>query len=114
MNIDDPKYWLGKTVEVKIDRPMNSVHPEFPKNIYPMNYGYIPNIKSTIDNEEIDVYVIGPSKPIKKFIGKVIAVIARADDEIKLVVTDGTDYSTDDIKQMTDFQEKYYKSKIIK
>ena len=114
MNINDPKYWLGKTVEVKIDRPINSVHPEFPENIYPVNYGYIPNTKSATDNEEVDAYIFGPSKPIEQFTGKVIAVIVRADDEIKLVVTDGTDYSSKDIKRMTYFQEKYYKSEIIK
>ncbi len=114
MNINDSKYWLRKTVKVEIDRPLNSAHPQFPKNIYPINYGYIPNTFSEIDKEEIDAYVMGPSEPIKNFIGKVIAVIVRTDDEIKLVVTDGIKYSNQDIRRMTDFQEKYHESSIIR
>jgi len=112
---DDPKSWLGKTVKVKIDRPLGSKHPD-PRfsTIYPVNYGFIPGTLSEADQEEIDAYVLGPTEPLEEFNGKVIAVIARQDSEIKLVVTDGIDLSIEQIKELTDFQEKYHESIIIK
>jgi len=109
------KSWLGKKVEVKIDRPLGSKHPD-PRfsTIYPINYGFIPDTHSPVDNEEIDAYIFGPEKPIEKFSGVVIAVIVREDDEIKLIVTDGKDFTKKEIKDLTYFQEKYYRSIIIK
>ncbi len=37
--------YLNKTVNVKIDRPLGSKHPQY-GFIYPVNYGFIPNIIS--------------------------------------------------------------------
>lgn len=107
--------WLGKKLKVKIDRPLGSKHPN-PKfrTIYPVNYGFIPNTFSEADKEEIDAYIIGPKKPIDEFEGKVIAVVKRENGEIKLIVTDGTDYTVKEIKKLIHFQEKYFKSEIIK
>jgi inorganic pyrophosphatase len=110
----DFKIWLGKTVTVKIDRALGSAHPDFVKNIYPVNYGFIPQTLSEADNEEIDAYVLGSDIPLAEFTGQVIAVIVRTDSEIKLVVTDGTDFSNEEIKKLTDFQEKYFTSKILR
>lgn len=112
---DKIKSWLGKKVEVKIDRPLGSKHPD-PRfsTVYPINYGFIPGTNSPVDNEEIDAYVFGPEKPIKKFSGTVIAVIVREDDEIKLIVTDGKNFTKKEIEDLTYFQEKYYQSVIIK
>jgi len=109
----DVKFWIGKKVKVKIDRQLGSKHPNF-KTIYPINYGFIPGTFSEADGEEIDAYVLGVEKSIEKFSGKVVAVIKREDDEIKLVVTAGENYSEDEIKKATYFQEKYFKSKIYK
>ena len=109
-----PEHWLGKRVKVKIDRPLGSKHPDYPTSIYPVNYGYIPQTFSPADNEEIDAYVLGPKRPLKDFIGVVIAVVIRKDDEIKLIVTDGTDYSDEEIKRIIDFQEKYHQSTLIR
>ncbi|MBU1131346.1 inorganic diphosphatase [Patescibacteria group bacterium] len=107
--------WLGKKVKVIIDRPLGSRHPDSKfKTVYPVNYGFIPDTFSEVDNEEIDAYVLGPNFPIKKFAGIVIAVIKRDNDEIKLVVTDYQDYSKEEIKKLTYFQEKYHQSKIVK
>jgi len=112
--INEVKSWLGKNVKIVIDRPLGSAHPEYPDSIYPVNYGFVPDTFSEIDQEEIDAYVLGPKKPLAEFVGTVIAVIQRKDDEIKLVVTDGRDYSPQEIKEQTHFQEKYHKSVIIK
>lgn len=110
---ENPKSWLGKKVKVKIDRPLGSKHPDprF-KTIYPVNYGFIPGTYCEADKEEIDAYVLGPTEPLEEFEGVVIAVIQRTDDELKLVVTDGRDYSVEEIKKLTHFQEKCHQSEI--
>lgn len=110
-----PKSWLGQKVKVKMDRPLGSKHPDPRFNmVYPVNYGFIPGTFCESDEEEVDAYVLGPKEPLSQFEGIVIAVIERIDDEIKLVVTDGRDYTREEIKKLTDFQEKYYRSKIYK
>ena len=48
----DNKKYLGKIVKVKIDRPLGAKHSEkYPKHIYSLNYGYVPNTISG-DGEE--------------------------------------------------------------
>jgi len=106
--------YLGKTVTVKIDRPLGSAHPKH-RFIYPINYGYIPNTISG-DGEELDAYVLGEFAPLDIFEGKVIAIIHRTnDDDDKLVVVgDSKDYADEQIRTLTEFQEKYFISVIIK
>lgn len=106
--------YLYQKVKVIIDRPFGSKHPEF-NTIYPVNYGYLPNTKAQ-DDEEIDIYILGINKPIKEFEGKVIAIIHRLNDkDDKLVVAPkGKDFSEEEIKSLTSFQEKYFKSEVIK
>ena len=58
------KDFLGKDVEVIMDRPLGSRHPKH-GFVYEANYGYIPNTKSP-DSEELDAYYLGVSKPLKK------------------------------------------------
>lgn len=104
---------LGKIVEVVIDRPLGSRHPKFPNLVYEVNYGYIPGTKAA-DGEEIDAYVLGEDKALKTFVGRVIAIVERLDDnEDKLVVSaPGKDFTDDQIAKQINFQEKYFKSKI--
>lgn len=107
------KNYLGKNVVVKIDRKLGSKHPKH-GFIYPLNYGYIPNTVSG-DGEEIDAYVVGVFEPIKEFNGTVVAIIHRINDnEDKLVVAPkGSSYTKDQIVALTEFQERYFKSKIL-
>lgn len=102
---------LGKKVKVSIDRPIGYEHNGI---IYPLNYGYIKEIKA-LDNKYQDAYVLGIDKPVKNFEGKVVAIINRKNDiEDKLVVCEeNKDYSKEEIKKCVNFQEKYFKSKII-
>ncbi len=65
--------FLGQRVNVVIDRPIGSKHPMHGFT-YEVNYGYIPNTKSS-DGEEQDVYVLGIDKPVDKIVGVCIAVI---------------------------------------
>ncbi len=112
--ITDSKKYLNKEVEVKIDRELGSRHPKH-DFIYMLNYGYIPNTISG-DGEELDAYVVGVFEPISDFKGRVIAVIHRTNDnDDKLIVApEGIDYSNDAIKAMTEFQERFFESRIIR
>ena len=108
------KDFLGKKVIVKIDRQLGSKHPKH-GFIYMLNYGFIPNTVSG-DGEELDAYVLGEFAPVKNFEGYVIAIIHRTnDDDDKLVVTkEGVDYSNDGIRALTEFQERFFESIIIR
>lgn len=112
--ITDSKKYLNKEVEVKIDRELGSRHPKH-DFMYMLNYGYIPNTISG-DGEELDAYVVGVFEPISDFKGRVIAVIHRTNDnDDKLIVApEGIDYSNDAIKAMTEFQERFFESRIIR
>ena len=59
---------------------------------------------------------MGEFEPVPKSKGKVIAIIHRTnDDDDKLVVSkDGKDYSDDAIRAMTEFQERFFESVIIR
>lgn len=80
------KSYLGKTVNIKIDRPIGSIHPKHPGLIYPINYGYIPNIFGG-DGEELDVYLLGIDVPIQECTARIIGIVHRHNDvEDKLVL----------------------------
>lgn len=106
--------FLNQKVNVCIDRELGSKHPKWNYS-YPINYGYIPNTINT-DGEEIDCYVFGVFKPIKKFHGKCIAIIHRLndDDDKLIVVPEGKEYSNEEIIALTDFQEKYFDIEIVR
>ncbi len=112
--MDNAKNFLGKMVTVKMDRPLGSVHPKH-GFIYEVNYGYIPGTISG-DGEELDAYVLGVHKPLDTFSGKVIAIIHRINDnDDKLVVMEnGKNYTDDQIRVLTEFQEQWFKSEIIR
>ena len=108
----DPGVYIGKIVDIEIDRPMGSRHPENDL-IYPVNYGLVPGV-SGLDGEELDAYLLGVDRPVKCFTGRCIAVIRRLDDaDDKLVVVpDGEHYTDEQIRDFTEFQERYFKSSI--
>ena len=106
--------YLGKQVDVEIDRPLGTKHPKH-GFMYMLNYGFIPNTISG-DGEELDAYLVGEFDPVKKSLGKVIAIIHRTnDDDDKLIVSkDGKEYSDDSIRALTEFQERFFDSIIIR
>ena len=108
------KSFLGQIVNVKMDRPLGSKHPKH-GFIYPVNYGYIPNTVSG-DGEELDVYVLGEFVPLQEFTGRVIAIIHRTNDnDDKLVVVkDGKNYTDEQIRALTEFQEQWFESIILR
>ena len=110
----ESKNYIGKIVNVKIDRPLGSKHPNWDM-IYPVNYGYVANTVSG-DGEELDCYVLGVFEPIEEFNGKCIAVINRINDndDKLIIVPEDKNYSNEQIEALTEFQERYFKSKIIR
>ncbi|MDD2565886.1 MAG: inorganic diphosphatase [Candidatus Gracilibacteria bacterium] len=112
--MDNSKDFLGKEITIKIDRPLNSNHPKHGFK-YELNYGYVPNTISG-DSEELDAYVLGVNEVIEEFNGKCIAVIHRTnDDDDKLIVVPiGAEFTDEEIRNLTNFQEQYFKSIIIR
>ena len=106
--------FLGKTVDIVIDRPIGHTH--LTKGItlhYTVNYGFLPGIPGG-DGEEQDVYILGVDVPLKDFRGRIIAAVRRADDnEDKLVAApEGTVFSAEEIRQSIYFVEKYFSSTV--
>lgn len=114
MKITKATDYLNKNVTIRIDRKLGTKHPKH-NFMYMLNYGYLPNSMSP-DGEELDAYVLGIFEPVKEFKGTVIAVIHRTNDEDdKLVVApEDVNYSDDAIKAMTEFQERFFESVIIR
>ena len=109
------KLYLGKKVEVIIDRPIGSKHPKY-SFVYEANYGYIPDTKAP-DGEELDAYVLGVETPIESFMGKCVAIIHRLnDDDDKLVVVPklNENMGDEEIRSATHFQEQFFQSEIIR
>ena len=107
------KEYLNKNLKVIIDRKMGSKHPKY-NFIYPVNYGYVPNTISG-DGEELDCYVLGVFEPIDEFDGTCIAIIHRLNDndDKLIIVPNGKFYNNEQIEALTEFQEKFFKHKII-
>ena len=105
---------LGKEVTIYIDRPIGSKHPNHQDIIYKVNYGFIKEIVAA-DNEYQDAYLLGINEPIKKIKGRVYAVVERENDvEDKLIVVVGDkEYTNEEIKDLINFQEQYFKYKVI-
>ena len=107
------KKFLGKIIQVKIDRPLGSKHPKW-GFIYPVNYGFVPNTISG-DGEELDCYILGTFEPLENFCGKCIAIIHRLndnDDKLVIVPKD-RNFSDDEIRALTEFQERFFESEIV-
>ncbi|MBP9752035.1 MAG: inorganic diphosphatase [Candidatus Moranbacteria bacterium] len=107
--------FLGKDVEVRVDRPRGSKHPKH-GFVYEVNYGYISGTKAP-DGEELDAYVLGIDRPMETFSGVCIAIIHRLDDDDdKLVVIPKIlrDISDEEIRKATRFQERFFISEIIR
>ncbi len=105
---------IGNVVTVTIDRPKGSRHPVYNDSCYPINYGYIDGVMAP-DGEEQDAYVIGVDEPVKKFTGKVVAIIHRKDDiEDKWVVCpENMTFTKSEIGSLVYFQERYFDFEVI-
>ena len=100
---------IVKEVKVFIDRPLGSYHLKYPNIVYTVNYGYVEEIIAN-DDENQDVYVIGPCIPLKIFTGTIIAIVHLKNDiEDKWVVAEkGKIYTKKQIEDYIQFQEQYF------
>ncbi|MBQ3602480.1 MAG: inorganic diphosphatase [Clostridia bacterium] len=108
------KTYLGKTVEIHIDRPIGYVHKKEKYSlVYPINYGYIPGVLGG-DGEELDVYLLGLDKPVEVYKAKIIAIVYRQNDvEDKLVAApENYSFTKEEIEKAISFQEQYYDSEV--
>ena len=110
----DARKFIGKTVEVTVDRPLGSRHPEA-GFVYPVNYGFLSNVQAP-DGEDLDAYILGVFRPLERFSGRCIAAIRRSDDDDdKLVVVPaGKNYSDEQILALTEFQERFFQSSVTR
>ena len=107
--------YLGKIVEIGIDRPIGYVHRKGEKTlVYPINYGYIPDVLGG-DGEELDVFLVGVDVPVSSYTGRIIGIAYRADDvEDKLIMApDGVLFDAEEMAEAVRFQEKYYHTTIV-
>lgn len=106
--------YLGKTVKIYIDRPVGYVHKKEKYSLtYNINYGYIPGVLGG-DGEELDVYLLGVTEPVKEYDVHIIGIVHRHNDvEDKLVAAPcGVSFDKEYIEKAVDFQEKYYDTEI--
>ncbi|MFH1589005.1 MAG: inorganic diphosphatase [archaeon] len=109
------KKFLNKTVKVTMDRQMGTRHEKYNSIFYTLNYGFIEGTMAP-DGEELDAYVLGVFEPVKEFTGKCIAVIQRSDDndDKLIVVPEGKEYTDEQILALTEFQERFFKPKVVR
>jgi len=88
---------LAATNPVTVDRPKGTMHPRYPKLIYPLDYGYLENT-SAGDGDGIDIW-IGSSN--KKTLTGILCTFDRLkrDAEIKLLVA----CTSEDVQTIQDF-----------
>lgn len=113
-SLEIAKEYLGKIVDVTVDRQLGTKHPKW-EFTYDVNYGYLEGIKAP-DGEDLDAYVLGVDVPIENFNGKVVAIVHRLkDDDDKLVVIPQEQSVTDEeIEKSTNFQEKFFEHIIVR
>jgi len=105
--VQSSRRFLGQIVQVKMDRPLGSKHPE-QGFIYPVNYGFVPGVAAP-DGGELDAYVLGVFEPIEEFTRRCIAIIHRTDDDDqRIVVPEGRKFTDSQIRVLTEFQEEWF------
>ena len=106
--------YIGKIINVKIDRKMGSAHPKH-GFIYPVNYGYVPGTISA-DGEELDCYVLGVFEPVEEYTGKCIAIVHRTndDDDKLIIVPNDKEYTDEQINALVEFQERFFEHEILR
>ena len=112
---EQPDQWVGRSLVVTVDRQIGSKHPTNASIEYELTYGFVPGTPAA-DGHEIDAHIVGVLEPVYSFSGQCIAIIHRHDDvEDKLIVAlIGQNFSDEDILRLTNFQERFFKSSLIR
>lgn len=98
--------YLGRTVDITIDRPYGSRHPRHGFE-YQANYGFVPGTLAP-DGDELDAYYLGEPVPMRTASGICVAIVHRLDDDDDklVIIRAGTDTPDDTaIAAAVEFQE---------
>lgn len=108
------KQYLGKEVDVVIDRPLGSKHPKH-NFVYDVNYGFIDGVKAP-DGEDLDAYYLGTQEPLQHARGVCVAIAHRKDDDDDklIVVPVNVDMSDEQIMSAIHFQEQWFDTEIVR
>lgn len=108
------KQYLGREVEVVMDRALGSKHPKH-GFIYEANYGFIEGIKAP-DGEDLDAYFLGVHEPLERAKGTCIAIAHRKDndDDKLIVVPTGMEMTDGEIMSAIHFQEQWFDTQIVR
>lgn len=108
------RQFLGKEVEVVIDRPLGAKHPKY-GFIYETNYGFIEGIKAP-DGEDLDAYLLAVSEPLQKAKGICVAIAHRInnDDDKLIMLPKGIEMTNEEIMSKIRFQEQWFNTEIIR
>ncbi|MBL4681778.1 MAG: inorganic diphosphatase [Pseudomonadales bacterium] len=103
--------FLGKELEVIIDRPLGGKHPTL-DFVYEVNYGFVPETEAG-DGHEIDVWVLGVDEPVTRYTAKCIAVIIRHNDNENKLVLSSVSQTREQVMNKIGFVENYYQTEIL-
>jgi inorganic pyrophosphatase len=87
--VTDEDFWsrLGSFVSeasVVVDRPRGSAHPRIPELIYPLDYGYLRNLRSG-DGDGVDVWM--GSRKRRVITGDLCTIdVGKRDAEVKILL----------------------------
>ncbi|MBI2025376.1 inorganic pyrophosphatase [Candidatus Kaiserbacteria bacterium] len=106
--------YLGKEVEVIMDRPLGSKHPKH-GFVYEANYGYLLGVLAP-DGEDLDAYYLGVQEPLERASGVCIAIAHRKnnDDDKLVVVPSGFEMTDEQIMSSIHFQEQWFDTEIVR
>ena len=96
-------------VKVVIDRPIWTYHPKDKNIFYSVNYWYVDWVMWW-DWEEQDSYILWVTEPLDTFEWELVAIIHRSNDneDKRVVVPKWMKVTKEQIKEETDFQEKFF------
>jgi len=108
------KQYIGKEVDVVVDRPLGSKHPKH-GFVYEANYGFIEGVKAP-DGEDLDAYYLGASEPLERASGVCIAIAHRKnnDDDKLIVLPKGVDMTDAEILSAVHFQEQWFDTEVVR
>ena len=105
-------YWwsldeLVRMNELVIDRPKGSPHPNFPKSIYPLDYGYL---KGTMSGDGHGVDVWRGSLNSKTVQASIVTVdLLKANVEVKLIIG----CTEEEIEEVLNYHNTFSQSGIL-
>ena len=106
--------YFGKTVTVKIDRPIGYVQKTSRGTVtYPVNCGYLPDVCGR-DGKEMTVYLLGVDEPVAEYTARIIGIVYRDKDRAdKLVAApEGVVLHQGQIAEAIAFREKHFRGKV--